>query len=412
MTSAVTTSLAATGKPSRNSVTLGLCFLAAIVEGYDTLAAGVVATKFGPDFHLNASLMGLVFSSNIFGLLVGAAIGGRIADRWGRKWVLILSMAAFGLFSITSALAATSSVFILMRFFTGLGLGGAQPNFIALAAEAGAAPTRVTRVTAITSGLPVGGIVANGILIAQPGIDWRTIFYIGGVGPIVLAALMALALPESQAFLKEKVEWLKGGLRESATRALFGADRRAATTLLWVSSFFATTALYLLLNWLPSLLVGQGYSRPEAAKVSLFFNVGGAVGGFILGYLTDRSSRKAMILGSFLVMACAVLALAVIPHNLGAAIMAGAVAGAFVIGTQFLLYGLTPNYYPATARATGVGAFIAIGRLGAVVGPLLAGALLSHGGHASDVLLAMLPLIGIACLAASILIWSRIPRHD
>ena len=119
-----------------------------------------------------------------------------------------------------------------------------------------------------------------------------------------------------------------------------------------------------------------------------------------------------MICLSFGAMACAVTALAVIPHNLGIAMTAGAVTGAFVIGTQFLLYGLTPSYYPATARATGVGAFVAIGRVGAVVGPLLASAVLSTGRGSSDVLLAILPLIGVACLATAVLVWRKAPVDD
>lgn len=381
-------------------VTFALCFLAALAEGYDLQCAGLTAPKFAPVFHLDPAHLSWVFTANTIGLFLGAIAGGRIADGIGRRWLLTGSMAVFGLFSIASAMAPDSPALILMRFLTGLGLGGALPNIIALTAEASDPRTAATRVTMLSAAMPFGGGAAGGLLVAFPAIDWRVIFWVGGVAPLLTAAVMVFALPESPVFAvrrdPEKVNILK---------ALSEDSRALATVLLWVSFFCTLLVLYLLLNWLPSLLVGKGFAKTEAAMVAMIFTLGGGLGGLCLGPLARRSVRRWLFCLTWLGMAGGMVWLSLVGHDVMMASLAGLILGFFVIGGQFLLYGLSSELYPDRMRGTGVGFAVGVGRLGSVAGPLLAGGLLVAGKSSATVMQAVVPLILLALAAVLPLVW-------
>lgn len=380
----------------RAGLTLGLCFLAAMVEGFDIQAAGVAAKGMGASFALNPERLGYVLAASPFGLLFGAALGGRLADRIGRKASLIGSMAVFGLFTLGTALSPNGDMLLAMRFLTGLGLGGALPNLIALSAEAADRRNRTTVVAVMAAGMPVGGVLAalTGLF---GGADWRTVFWIGGAAPLLLGLVLLAALPESRRFQQAKAS---GETRMPLARALF-AEGRALTTVLLGAAFFATLLiLYLLQNWLPSLMQGRGFSRTDAAAIQAAFNVGGAAGAMALGWLLDRGARRVVVAGAYLGAAASLLALAAIGGDLMQAALVAGVVGVFVTGSQLALYGLAPHHYATAIRGTGVGAAVALGRAGAVFGPLLAAALIGAGEGAAGVLRAMLPIVAVAGIAA------------
>lgn len=380
-----------------------LCFLAALIEGYDLQSAGVAAPKFAPAFGLAPADLGWVFSSNTLGLFFGAAIGGWLSDRFGRKGVLIVSLITFGLFSIGTALATDVTMLLAMRFLTGLGLGGAFPNLIAIVAETGDERGRATRVTMIAAGMPIGGVLANLFVLATPDLDWSMVFHVGGVAPILLGLVMTFALTESAGYLAAKAPENATAAKTSPLAALLTEGRALTTVMLWVSFFCTLVVLYLLLNWLPSLMVSRGFSRPDATLVALAFSLGGATGALVLGYLIGRGPRRLILTLTYVGMAGGLLALAMTPGLAGAA-GAALVAGFFVIGAQFVLYGFSPVYYPTSVRGTGVGAAVAVGRLGAVAGPMLAGAVLASGHNAGDVMMVLLPLILVAYGAVFVLL--------
>ena len=173
--------------------TLALCWLAGMTEGYDIQSMGVAAPGLAPALHLGREQLGPVFSASLFGLLIGALACGRLADQFGRKWVLIGSMAVFGVFSALTALAWDGNSLMIIRVLAGLGLGGAMPNVIALSAEAVADERRARMVTLVTVGYPVGGALSSVVAAA---LGWRDIFWIGGATPLLIAPLMITALPE------------------------------------------------------------------------------------------------------------------------------------------------------------------------------------------------------------------------
>ena len=385
---------------SRAARTFVLCVLAALAEGYDLQSAGVAAPRFAPLFHLDPAHLTWVFGGNTFGLFVGAIAGGRLADQFGRRGVLIASLAAFGAFSIATAFAPDASLLIAMRFLTGLGLGGALPNIIALTAEAGQDAHAARRVTLVSSGMPFGGAVAGLVMATWPGIGWQAIFWIGGLLPLVLAVVMIKALPESQTFVRQD--------RIDARQALWGEGRSLTTLLLWLAFFFTLLVLYLMLNWLPSLLVTRGFTRPQATLAALSFTLGGGIGGLIIGSMAGIRWRGWLCAVTWLGMAAGMAWLASVGHDVTQAYVAAFVAGLFVIGGQFLLYGLSAEPYPPELRATGVGFAVGVGRLGSIAGPLFAGVLLTSGGDPRTVLLGLVPMILVATFAA-VLVGRRKP---
>jgi AAHS family 3-hydroxyphenylpropionic acid transporter len=391
--------MTAVSKKVSSGLVFCLCFIAGLCEGYDLQSAGITAPKFAPVFHLAPTQLGWVFSASTFGLFIGALAGGRLSDRIGRRGVLIASMVIFGLFSIGTALVTDTNSLLLMRFLTGLGLGGALPNLIALTAESSPPGQAAMRVTMLSSAMPFGGFLVGGLMVAKPDIDWQTVFWIGGIAPILVAGLMVFTLPESAAFRSNR----ETGVTVNILNALAGETRLGATLLMWTSAFFTSLALYLLINWLPSLLVGKGFIKADASKIVMVLTLGGAASGFVFGALVRVRQRGWLYFCTWLGMAASVAWMAMISHNIALACAAGFGIGFFLSGGGFLLYALSTELYPSQVRGTGVGFLVGVSRLGAVAGPLLAGMLLTADRDASEVMLALVPLIGVALLAALLL---------
>ena len=380
---------------------LTLVFLAAIIEGFDLQAAGVAAPKLAPAFGLVPAQMGLFFSAVTFGLVLGSLCGCVIADRWGRRTGLILSLVVFGLFSIGTAFAGTFEHLVLMRFLTGVGLGGALPNLIAIAAESVSPERRGRAVAIMYAGVPLGGALAS--LVAMVGLhdDWRSIFVIGGILPLLLVVPLQMWMAPFR---------VTRNAQSPARRrdALLAPGALAQTLLLWAGFFFGLVVVYLLLNWLPQILVSLGFARETASMVQIVFNIGGAAGAILGGRLLD-GGRPA--LSSALCFGCLMLAIALLAFvpagNVAAALAAGAFIGATVISVQALLYGIAPQCYPSEVRGVGVGLAVSVGRFGSIAGPLVAGWLLASGMGPQQLLYTLLPIAAICGIATVILILRR-----
>lgn len=384
------------GKLPRGAATIALCFLTALLEGLDLQSVGIAAPGIAAQFRLPPAMLGWMFSAGLIGLLPGAFLGGWLADRIGRKTVLIWAVALFGVFSFGTAHAWDYPSLLAARLFTGLGLGAALPLLIALTSEAADPAMRSTAVSLTYCGVPLGGAIASLIAMASFSTGWRTIFYVGGIAPIAVAMLLALLLHESASFR------MGAGAATQADRRISGLFRgrlMQSTLLLWVACFFTLTVLYMLLNWLPSLLIGQGYTKPQAGIVQILFNLGGAAGSVLTGRLIDRERalRAVLIVYAGMLLSLAALGLS---GGFGLTVVAGFAAGYCALGAQLVLYARAPALYPTTIRATGVGASVAIGRLGSVAGPLVAGQVLAAGAGAAGVMLAAAPGLIVAGLCA------------
>lgn len=378
--------------------TIILCVLAAMIEGLDIQAAGVAAPRMAPEFHLDPHQLSYVLAASPLGLLFGAALGGRLADRFGRKAVLVASMVTYGVFSILTAMCNGFESLLVVRLLCGLGLGGALPNLIALTDETSASHRRNSAVSLMAAGMPLGGVVSSLIALHWPAAgDWRMIFYLGGTAPIVLAPLIALGMPESRRFRQAREA---GTPRVAIWTALFADGRALGTLLAGVSFFCAFLILYLLQNWMPSLMVGKGFTKPEAFQIQAAFNIGGAAGAVVLGWLMDRSFRWIVIAIAYAGMAASLFALGGVGHVLASALLIGLAVGVSVTGSQLIQYGLTSGLYATAFRGTGVGFAVALGRLGSIVGPLAVGVLLGAGKDPAQVLTSLLPVVVVGGLAA------------
>ena len=374
--------------------TLLLCVAAALFEGFDNQSMGVAAPKLIPEFQLTAVESSWVFSAVTLGLFVGAIVGGRLSDLIGRRQVLIASMLVMGVCSLWTALVGNLTALVLARLMTGLGLGGAMPNFIALASEAAEPSRRVQTVTAVTAALPLGGALAGLIALSQGllGWDWRAIFYVGGFGPILLALAMIPSLRESRTVEPSAAISAPDGPVLPMRTALFGGGRGTTTLQLWLGFFFAQMVLLLMLNWLPTLFVGLRFSHAQASWSAILFNVSGAFIGMLLARQCAGSERRLWILLTYGGIAASLLLLPT-ASTFAVAAMACVLAGATIIGAQLILYASAPLYYEKAIRGTGVGAAVGIGRLGSILGPLYGGAMLALGGASAAVLVGTIPFV-------------------
>ncbi|QBC31038.1 3-(3-hydroxy-phenyl)propionate transporter MhpT [Pandoraea sp. XY-2] len=401
--------------------TIGLCLAIALLEGLDLQSAGVAAPRIAKEFALSVAQMGWAFSAGAIGLLPGAALGGRLADRWGRKRVLMLSVALFGIFSLATAHTWNFESLLTARFLTGLGLGAAMPNLIALCAEAAPEGQRSTAVGAMYCGMPFGAAFAAVIGIMSPGDEgWRHVFYVGGFGPMLMVPLLGLYLRESAQFVATRVTRDSGvggttaphdvpGATPSITHALWKEGRTRTTIALWTSYLGTLIVLYFLMNWLPSMVVANGLSRAQAGMAIMMFNVGGGIGAIGIASVMDRCSPRLTVIGMYLGIA---LSLAGLSGANGAVTMAcGAFfCGLFLVGGQSVLYSMAGQAYATEVRGTGVGAAVAVGRLGSILGPLIAGQLFALGQRASMLVSSSIPLIVIAAVAALSVVSTFAPR--
>ena len=378
-----------------------VCFLVAAIEGYDIQAFGVAAPKLGPQMQLGPSQIGWVGSIAMIGLVIGAFCGGWLADRVGRKPVLLVSVAAFGVFSIATASAGSYDILLATRFATGLGFGGALPILIAMATEIARPKMAAATTTAMFCGMPVGGAaVSLAARLAGDGLDWRSLFVAGGIAPLVLLPLMLVVLPETR-------DPTPAGTDRAVLRGLLGEGRWAATVCLWVTFFLNLVVLYLALNWLPTLVVAKGLAPSDGFTASLAFNVAGALGALALGVMSDRFGWRRPLLVAFGLLAVAMAGLAVARTPLALDVLS-AISGACVVGALFVLYSVAPALYPAALRGAGAGAAVAVGRIGSIVGPLVAGELRAAGATPGEVFLSMAPVAVVA--AASLLLLGRLAK--
>jgi MFS transporter, AAHS family, 4-hydroxybenzoate transporter len=402
-----------------------LCAAVLFLDGFDTQAIGYVAPALAGEWGLTKAALGPVFSAGLFGLMIGALLFGPLADRIGRKKIIIFSTLAFGIGTFATAFIGDVHSLLAIRFLTGLGLGGAMPNAIAMTSEFNPRRRRATMVMMMFCGFSVGAAL-GGLLAAAliPLVGWRSVFVVGGAVPLLLVPILAQLLPESVRFLvltgraPRQVAELLGSISPKASFApatrfvvhepeltgipvlhLFRGGRTPVTLLLWVVFFMSLLDLYFLSNWLPTVLNDLGASVSEAAVIGSMLQVGGIVGTFALGSIIDRFSFRALALVYFIAV-FAIGAIGHLGHSAALVTLAIFVAGLCIVGGQIAANALAAAFYPTAVRATGVGWALGIGRIGSIVGPLVGGVLLSMKWSAAEVFMTAAGAALCAALAA------------
>jgi AAHS family 3-hydroxyphenylpropionic acid transporter len=385
-------------------VTLAFCFAAAMCEGLDVQAAGVAAGGIRAAFEPTPGVLGVFLAAGNFGLMLGAIAGGRLADRFGRKTVLVASIALFGLCSALTGFAWDMPSLIAARALTGLGLGGALPNLIALAADVSPLRSRNSSIALTYIGMPMGGAIASSIVLVVEPSEWRWVFVLGGVAPLIIAPLMAWFLPPTPPVAGTQ-DSLAG--ETSGFRAVIADGRLRRTLLLWLAFLLLNLTLHLMLSWLPLLLQGRGLSKSAAALAQIGFNAGGGAAALLAGGLLDTRWRRASIAVSVVALPAALFLLASASAHVAEMLALATMLGGGILASQVILYGTAGGLYPPAARGAGIGAAVGVGRLGSLAGPMFAALLLAAGRTPTEVLTSVLPIVVGCGVCVALLGWRR-----
>lgn len=360
-----------------------------LLEGIDLTAVGYTLSRMSTDLGLNSSQAGLIASAALFGLMLGAVIGGRSADNYGRRPVIAASVVLIAVGSIWTAIAWDYNSLLLARLVAGLGLGGLFPMLVAMAREAAQPSFRSTAIGIMMASGPLGGIAA-GLMALHP--DWRLVYYIGGVGPLLF---LPLAWRRVSTSIPVREAALEGATKVTFFDAFAGDKRLTGTLLIWTIAFCSTLVVYVLLNWLPSLLTAQGIGAVESHIAFIVYSVGGIFGNIAGGIGVDRKAPRLVYAIGYGGAALCVLGIVSGVDGIGLYLLAFGV-NFFMLSAQMVTLALTNTFYPEASRSTGVGTMISVGRFGSVVGPLVVGGLLFMGLEAQQVLIGLVPLYLVA----------------
>jgi len=381
-----------------------LCFLIVAVDGFDTAAIGFIAPAMREEWHLSAAALTPVFGAGLFGLTIGALIFGPLADRYGRKTMLVFCVAFFGIASLASAFSDSFGMLIVLRFLTGLGLGGAMPNSVTLSSEYAPSKHRSVLVTTMFCGFTFGSAL-GGIGAAQlVGIyGWRSVLVTGGIVPLALLPLLAIYLPESARYLvmrgknfaqvrrilqriapAENLDQARFRSPEKAqpgfsVARLFDPAVRRGTLFLWLTFFMSLLVIYLLSSWLPTLIKSSGLSLKDASLITAMFQVGGTVGAIVLGNMMDHHGPQRVLGVTYILAGVFAAAIGSTTGNMVLLVAMVFGAGFCVSGAQVGANAFAAGFYPTASRATGVSWASGIGRIGSILGSMAGGFMLSLG---------------------------------
>jgi AAHS family 4-hydroxybenzoate transporter-like MFS transporter len=416
--------------------TFVLCLLCLVMDGFDVQALGYTAPSIVRDWGVPNAALGPVFAAANFGVLIGALFFSMLADRIGRRPVLIGATLFFAVMMILTARVTSVPQLLVMRLLTGIGLGTIIPNASALVGEYSPqrlrAPMIMIAGAGFTGGAAIGGFIAAALI---PTYGWQSVFYFGGAIPLLLAVAMILALPESLQLMairaknprrlaawvnridprvhaSESSEFVVREDKKSGVPVLhlFRDGRAAATLLFWVVNFMNLLNLYSLASWLPTVVRDAGYSASTAVLVGTILQVGGTLGTFGLAWLVPRGGFVRVLASTFAI-ACVSVALIGQPSlSLPLIFVVVFIAGWCVVGSQPALNALSGTYYPTAMRSTGVGAGLGIGRIGAIVGPVIGGSFMAAHWATRDMFLAAAIPALISAVAMYSLRWVVGPR--
>jgi AAHS family 4-hydroxybenzoate transporter-like MFS transporter len=383
---------------------LVLCTLLVLLDGFDAQVVGFVISDLARSMHVERSSFGPVFSAGFAGLPVGSLLMGVAADRYGRKTVLLLAVVTFSLASLATAFATSLDTLLLLRFVTGVGVGGAVPNALALMGEFAPKSSRATMMTILGSGVSVGAAGA-GILTSfmLPRYGWTSLFYFGAIAPLLLLPFLVFLLPESLRFLIAKrqhsrqqvIDMVRKIAPDTPTDAnttfllkeetrpglpvkhLFTGGRSTLTLLLWLAFLLNLAVLYTLIPWLPTMLHEGGLSVPDASLVAAAFSIGGIFGAIGVGRCIDWRGAYPSLVAIFIAGAVSLVALAMLQGLFVPLLVAVFFAGFCIAGGQHGANAHAGLVYPTFMRSTGVGWAMGLGRIASALGPMMLGALLA-----------------------------------
>lgn len=406
---------------------VGLCALVMIADGFDTQAISYAAPLIAKEWALTPVALGPIFSSALVGLMVGYLVLPPLSDRFGHRRMIIVGLICFGLFTLVTVFARSTTELMALRFLAGIDLGGVAPSAVAMTCDYSPRRLRATFVLIIYCGFSLGFVIA-GYLAAKliPDYGWRSMFYVGGFAPLALAAVLLLLLPESVEYLvlqrmdRKRIVSILHRIdrtlaidasttfitaeREtgSVVQRLFQQRRGVATSLLWLVFFINLAEFYALQSWLPTVLRGLNYSMDQVALTTSLTTIGGILIAFVVGPCMDRFGYY-MTVGILYFAGAFIVALTGVALSMSVAVVMAAtfLAGVCISGGQKSAIALAAVHYSPAVRSTGVGWALGVGRLGGIAGPLIVGVALSAGWTPAQVFYAA----GVPMFVAAIAIY-------
>ncbi|GAA4354100.1 aromatic acid/H+ symport family MFS transporter [Variovorax defluvii] len=383
-----------------------LCSLVAFLDGFDTLAITYVAPEIARAWQLPKEAFGPIFAAHYVGAAMGAGLFGVLADRIGRRPAILAATATFGVFALTTPLCDGFVALLLVRGLTGLGLGGALSNVIALVSEYAPSRVRATMVSIMYAAFPLGGVIGGPLsayVLAQHG--WHAVFLIGGVAPLVLLGVLFFLLPESIRFLaaqRTRAHEIADRLRrlnpagafghgdrfvvgepahrgKASVRVVLSGGHLRSSLLLGGASFITQMVIVYVITWMPTLLLASGLDLSQAILTSATFSLGGILGSLLLARIIDRVGAPWPLSAAFAASALALAAVGLAPGERIVLLAAVAQAGGLIVGAQVNLSAYCATVYPTDIRSTGLGWIIGLGRIGAICGALLGTAFVALG---------------------------------
>jgi len=395
-----------------------ICWVINMLDGFDVLAIAYAAPSITEEWGLQAGKLGIVLSAGLVGMALGALFIAPLADRIGRRNVTLGCLGVIGVSMIFTSMANSVTTLVVARIVTGLGIGGLLASLTTLVAEYSPDHRRSFAISFLQSGYPIGAL-AGGLIAAPliPVYGWEMVFILGGSATLVMIIIGFFCLPESLQFLAErrpdnalqKINQILAKLKHKAIDALpevaaqgeqaslkeiFSPALKTKTLLLWGSFFMSMLTLYFLLLWTPQIIVNAGLPKDQGILVGATLNGGGLVGMLLLGYFSDRFGLHRLIAGFFFFAAISMVIFALVSVSATLLLVLAFAIGFFTVGGMIGLYSAAAGQYPTSLRTTGLGWGIGIGRIGAILGPNVAGVLMDLGWEQADYFLILtVPLL-------------------
>ncbi|MEU6134954.1 MFS transporter [Nocardioides sp. NPDC047086] len=418
---------------------VALCVLLNCLDGFDVMAMAFTASSLSEEFALSGSELGLLLSAGLVGMAVGSLALAPVADIIGRRPLILISVGLATLGMLLSAVAPSAVLLGLARVVTGLGVGGILASTNVIASEYASARWRGLAIGLYTAGYGIGatlgGVAARGMLAD---LGWRSVFVAGGVATGIALVLLVVLLPESVDFLVqrrprqavERINRILGRLGqpaitsdtlEAAPRAstrhrngnpgvLLGADLRRSTLLIWVAFLATMFGFYFVNSWTPQLLVTSGMSEADAVTAGMMLALGGTAGSVLYGLVASRLDSRLVLIGFTVLSALTMVVFITSTALLSVALIIGVGVGALINGCIAGLYTITPAVYGTEIRSTGMGWAIGIGRIGAILSPMLAGRLLDASWTPVNLYVGAAVVVAISAVALLFLRTGRTAR--
>jgi AAHS family 4-hydroxybenzoate transporter-like MFS transporter len=352
-------------------IALTLCAATMFVEGYDAQLMGFVVPGIAREWGVAPASLTPAIAAGLVGMTLGAFFIAPLADTFGRRRLVLYSVIAFALLTIATAFAQSLPVLVTLRLFTGIGLGGAMPNAIAITAEFSPSAKRASAVATMFSsysiGAGFGGIIAASLI---PAYGWGAVLIFCGGMALLLWPVLVFAMPESyvpQGEAKPKIPVAR----------LFNEGRVKITILLWVIFFANLMEIFFLTSWLPTTIEAQGLASTYALIATVIVQFAGVAAAFAMGPLVDRFGPERVLPYAFVLTALCVAGIGLAGSAVALTMVMAFGIGIGTVGAQNCNNGVAAKFYPTSIRATGVGWALAVGRIGSIVGPVVGGILLS-----------------------------------